>query len=83
MTGAPRLRDNATVNLHHFDIDQGLSASYIHSILEDRKGNIWIGNSVGGLSKYNGATITNYNNHEGFKNCLIFDILEDKKVIFG
>lgn len=79
ITSAPRLRDNATVNMHHLDIDQGLSASYIHSILEDRKGNIWIGNSVGGLSKYNGATITNYNNHDGFKNCLIFDILEDKK----
>jgi ligand-binding sensor domain-containing protein/serine phosphatase RsbU (regulator of sigma subunit) len=75
---SPRLRDNATINLHHFDVDHGLNSSYIHSILEDSKGNIWIGTAVGSLSKYNGANITHYSDNEGFKNCLIFDLVEDK-----
>jgi len=50
----------------------GISLTNIWSIIEDRKGNIWLGGGAG-LLRYNGSTFTNFTTkHVGY-------VYEDKK----
>ena len=58
----PRMKDNASVNMKYLDVDQGMSSSYVLSILEDSNGNLWFGTWGGGVSMYNGETFTHFTN---------------------
>ena len=46
------------------------------SILEDRNGNLWFGQS-GGVSMFNGETFTYFTEKEGLSNNHVTSILED------
>jgi len=69
-------------NPHNFSIYgklQGLTNSIIRSLLQDKDGNIWFGTSGGGLSKFDGNSITNYTSKEGLCNDKIRSILQDRQ----
>jgi len=65
-------------NFQHYDIEEGLSNSYIQSLFEDSKGYIWVGTSGGGLIRFDGINFTEFNSESQIGNSIVYDILEDK-----
>ncbi len=72
-----RFKDNATANVQYLDVDQGMGASYLYAILEDKSGNLWLGTDGAGISKYNGVSFTHYSQKEGLTENFVSAILED------
>lgn len=56
----------------------GLNSNEISSLYEDRAGNLWIGAWWGGVSKYNGGSLTNYSVAQGLSSDVVNCILEDR-----
>jgi ligand-binding sensor domain-containing protein/serine phosphatase RsbU (regulator of sigma subunit) len=73
----PRKNDNASINMTYLDVEQGMNTSYVFSILEDRRGNLWFGTGREGVSMYNGETFTHFSENEGLSSNYIRSILED------
>ncbi len=73
----PRMKDNASKNIKYMDIGQGMNSSCILSLLEDKRGNIWMGTNGGGVSMYNGQTFTHYTEKEGVSSNIVWSMLED------
>lgn len=76
---APRFKDNASCDLRYMDIEHGMASSYIWSILEDRRGIIWMGTARGGLSRFDGSHFTNYTPVEGLNDDIVLSLTEDLK----
>lgn len=74
-----RMKDLAALNMRYLDVDQGMNSSYIFSIIEDRRGNLWFGTWGGGVSRYDGQSFTHYTKKEGLSNNSVLSIIEDKK----
>ncbi|WP_170227993.1 two-component regulator propeller domain-containing protein [Vicingus serpentipes] len=74
----PRFKDDAINNMQYLDVDQGMASSYVKSILEDKRGNLWFGTYGGGVSMYNGKTFTHFTEKEGLSNNSVLSIVEDK-----
>ncbi len=74
----PRIKDNTTVNMKYLDVDQGMNSSNVSSIMEDSRGNLWIGTSGGGVSRYNGESFTHFTEKEGLCSNIVISILEDR-----
>jgi ligand-binding sensor domain-containing protein/serine phosphatase RsbU (regulator of sigma subunit) len=72
-----RFKDNATHNIQLMDVDQGLSTSYIYGLVQDHDNNIWIGYWGGGISRYDGISICNYNKDLGLSGNTVMAIIED------
>lgn len=71
----------------HFTKNEGLVSNNVSRIIEDKQGNIWFAGlssdkpketNDGGLSCYNGKTVTKYPEIEGRKNNDIYSIYKDK-----
>ena len=54
----------------------GLLNNEVNTIIQDRKGYLWIGTN-GGLSKYDGISFTNYTTENGLSNNSISSLIED------
>ncbi len=74
---APGMREQNPLGLKFYDIEQGLSSSYIRCMLQDRNGNIWFGTGGGGVCKYDGSDFTHYTEKQGLPNNFVVSILED------
>ncbi|MBL3657205.1 hybrid sensor histidine kinase/response regulator transcription factor [Fulvivirga sediminis] len=61
-----------------FSSDRELSSSLIEDILQDHKGIIWIAND-NGITKYDGAKFTHYNEQDGILNTYVRTAYEDSK----
>jgi ligand-binding sensor domain-containing protein len=63
-----------------FTRSDGLCNENITTIIEDRKGNLWLGSDSenGGLCRYDGKTFAHFTTKEGLINNSIWTILEDK-----
>lgn len=72
-----RFKDGATANIQYLDVGQGLSYSFVHSILADRNGYLWFGLDGNGLCKYDGVSIANYTQKEGLLNNNVTAVVED------
>jgi ligand-binding sensor domain-containing protein len=55
-----------------------LEKFHVFSLLEDRKGNIWIGTIGGGAYRYDGSKYTYYTTTDGLIDNIIGCIAEDK-----
>lgn len=78
-----RFKDAATANVQYLDVDQGLSASYVYTLLEDKRGNLWFGMDGTGVSRYDGVSFTNYTTKEGLSDNYIFQCLKIARGISG
>jgi ligand-binding sensor domain-containing protein len=75
---AMRMKDEGTYNIQYLDVDEGLSSSYVSTILQDKFGNFWFGTRSGGVNKYDGRSFTAYTNKEGLSNNNIRSMYEDR-----
>ena len=73
----PLMKDYASINIKCLDVEQGMNMTAITCILEDSRGNIWIGTQVGGVSMYDGETFTHFTIKEGLSGNVVTSILED------
>ena len=73
----PLMKDNARMNIKYLDVAQGMNSTAVTSILQDSRGNIWIGTQGRGVSMYNGETFTHFTQNEGLSNNWVTSILED------
>ncbi len=73
-----RYKDNTTTSIQYLDVEQGLGYSYINTVCEDKKGNIWLNEDGIGISKYDGVNITTYSVNEGLANNFVRSIIEDR-----
>jgi signal transduction histidine kinase/ligand-binding sensor domain-containing protein len=73
--------NNSSFNFIYLTIQDGLSSNSINSIIQDKKGFLWIG-TEDGLNRYDGYTFKVYRNKRGDKNSLsnnfIWSLCEDK-----
>jgi ligand-binding sensor domain-containing protein/signal transduction histidine kinase len=74
-----RMKDNAIFSIQYLDVNQGLSSSYIWSMLEDKRGNLWFGTDESGVIRYDGKSFTQYTEKEGLSNNSVRSMLEDKR----
>ncbi|MDT0552687.1 two-component regulator propeller domain-containing protein [Urechidicola vernalis] len=63
-------------NVEYITSNEGLSQSEVTSILQDKKGFLWIG-TRGGLNRYDGKTIKSFQNKIGDPNSLINNSIEN------
>ena len=74
---SPGMREQNPLALKFYDIEQGLSSSYIRCMLQDHNGNIWFGTGTGGACKFDGSDFTHYTENQGLPNNTVVSILED------
>jgi ligand-binding sensor domain-containing protein len=58
-------------------IKEGFSSNTVNCLHEDTKGRIWAGTWGGGIAVFDGDKIRKFNNANGLKALMIFDIIED------
>jgi PAS domain S-box-containing protein len=73
----PRFKDNAIVNVKYYDIEQGLSNSYIYDLYEDKNRMIWIATNGGGVNRFDGDQFIIYTEAEGLANNMVKSIACD------
>jgi signal transduction histidine kinase/ligand-binding sensor domain-containing protein/DNA-binding response OmpR family regulator len=74
---SPLMKDNASINIKYLDVEQGMNSTQVTSILEDSRGNIWIGTPSRGMSMYDGETFMHFTINEGLSGNWVVSILED------
>lgn len=81
----PRFKDAAISNIQYLDVEQGMSSSFIRSLMFDKDGNLWMGTVSAGVSRYDGRSFINFTEKNGLSNNTVLAILQDKtgKIWFG
>lgn len=72
-----RFRDGASASILSLDVDQGMPSSYVFSVLQDRRGNLWFGTDGEGACRYNGTHFASFNTKNGFPGNAVFSMAED------
>jgi signal transduction histidine kinase/DNA-binding response OmpR family regulator len=75
----PQMKEGARYDIQYLDVDQGMISSYVNSILEDSRGNLWFGTDGGGVSRFDGRCFTHFTEEEGLTNIFVWSILEDSQ----
>lgn len=61
----------------YFTEEDGLANNHVRCIMEDDWGNIWLGTSGGGISKYAGQQFTHFDKNAGLKGNYIYTVFQD------
>lgn len=72
-------RDQNSQNFSSYGKLQGLKHGIVSCMIQDKFGNLWLGTSGGGASKYDGQNFTHYTETEGLSNNTVLSIFEDSK----
>ena len=75
----PIIKDYASMNIKYLDVEQGMNLTQVTSILEDSRGNIWIGTQARGVSMYDGETFAHFTENEGLSGNWVTFINEDSQ----
>lgn len=62
----------------YLNMENGLNSDYIYTILEDNRGNVWLGSWGGGLSKWEKGGCRHFDVGHGMPSNNIIDLLEDR-----
>jgi len=63
----------------NYSLEEGLPQSEVFSLIQDKKGNLWLGTNGGGISRFNGQTFVNYNKKNGLADNNIRALLQDSQ----
>ncbi len=74
----PKYLDKAELDIKFLDVEHGLSSSFVHSVIKDRRGHLWAGTYGGGISVYDGITFRHFSVQEGLPSSIVLKLLEDK-----
>jgi len=74
-----QVKDNNSASFTPLNTLNGLKSNIVFPIINDRAGHIWAGCLEGGLSKYDGRSITNYTSAQGLSDETFASLLEDSK----
>ena len=74
-----QIKDNNSGSFTHLNTLNGLLSNLVTSIISDRAGNIWAACLEGGLSKYDGRSMTNYTSAQGLPDETFASMLVDGK----
>ncbi len=66
------------VSMQHYNVEEGLALSSIWSGYCDKNGNLWFGTTLGGISRYDGKSFTNFTGKQGLPGEQGFCAYEDK-----
>lgn len=58
----------------HFGVQEGLANDHVSTLYEDSWGNIWVGTSGGGVSRYSGEQFIHYTEKNGLAGNYIFSL---------
>lgn len=61
-----------------YSIEDGLSESVVHAVIQDREGYLWLGTGFG-LNRFDGIEFENYFDDQGLNNTKIQSLYEDSK----
>jgi ligand-binding sensor domain-containing protein/signal transduction histidine kinase len=75
----PFIKENNPESFSSIKAMHGLNSNEISSLCQDKAGNLWIGAWWGGVSKYDGRSLTNYSTSQGLSSDVVSSILEDKR----
>lgn len=75
---AKKTKASFASTLQNYTTEQGLAGDVISCSYTDKKGNLWFGTPVSGVSKYDGKSFTNYTSADGLIGFEIMSITEDK-----
>lgn len=73
------VKDQNPANFSFYKTLQGLKHNYVRCMLQDNRGNLWLGTHGGGVSCYNGKYFTHFTEKEGLASNFVWSILQDKK----
>ncbi len=65
-------------NFRRWTVEEGLPQSQVKQIIQDYKGQLWLG-TRGGLSRFNGSTFYNYSKNDGLNSNNILSLFQDSK----
>jgi ligand-binding sensor domain-containing protein/anti-sigma regulatory factor (Ser/Thr protein kinase) len=72
------IKENNPENFSSIKAMHGLNSNEISSLCQDRAGNLWIGAWWGGVSKYDGRSLTNYSTPQGLSSDVVNCVFEDR-----
>ena len=61
----------------HLHVEDGLSQSTVHAIIQDKRGYLWIGTHGGGVCKFDGINFTQYSEKNGISGNIVTGLSED------
>ncbi len=68
----------ASSSFRHFTTEDGLPSSEVYNVIQDRKGNIWLGTDRG-VTRFDGYEFRTYSYKDGLTDNTVFKLLEDKR----
>lgn len=74
---SPKIQKDTKFDIQSFNIEQGLKSAEIQSLCIDSRNFLWLGNSRGGISRFDGNNFLHYGTKEGLLDSHIFTIAED------
>jgi signal transduction histidine kinase/ligand-binding sensor domain-containing protein len=63
----------------NYSLEEGLPQSEVFSLIQDKKGNLWMGTNGGGISRFNGKEFFSYNKTDGLADNNIRALRQDSK----
>lgn len=64
--------------IYHYSSAEGLPSTECYSVIQDKKGNIWVATDRG-ISRFNGYEFVNYTTEDGLTDNTVFTMKEDYK----
>ena len=75
---ASQMKDGSVGDIQNMGYPQGMNNQYLTALIEDKKGNIWMGTTGGGVSRFDGHTFMHYTTKQGLSHDRVEAILEDR-----
>ncbi len=68
-------------NFRSYSLEEGLPQSEVRALIQDQKGNIWLGTNGGGLCRFNGREFEVYTKKQGLPDNIVGAVFEDSRGI--
>lgn len=66
-------------NFRNYSVEEGLAVSQVFTVLQCRRGYLWVGTYGGGLNRFDGQNFTNYSTKDGLSDNAVYSLMEDRQ----